>query len=162
MLLNFCSIAPCSPSAIISDRKNVYNRSGFQAEAGVFRRLALTAVAALVASVAALYVFSGTVSAQFAASQAAQSRVEKEMLERQIKEANKKRQEDIRKDTDKLLELATELKAAVDKTNENLLSIDVVRKADEVEHLAHRVKEKMKEAVGAPPQKEPIVVPRPQ
>ena len=39
-----------------------------------------------------------------------------------MREANKKRQQDIREDTDKLFQLATELKAAVDKTNENLLS----------------------------------------
>ena len=84
------------------------------------------------------------------------------MLERQAKEANKRRQEDIRTDTDKLLQLATELKAAVDKSNEHLLSIDVVRKADEVEHLAHKVKEKMKEAVGPPKGPEPMAIPRPQ
>ena len=91
-----------------------------------------------------------------------QTRTEKEMLERQAKEANKRRQEDIRTDTDKLLQLATELKAAVDKSNEHLLSIDVVRKADEVEHLAHKVKEKMKEAVGPPKGPEPMAIPRPQ
>ena len=51
-------------------------------------------------------------------------------------------------DTDKLFQLATELKTAVDKSNENLLSLDVVRKADEVEKLAKKVKEKMKESVG--------------
>jgi septin family protein len=78
---------------------------------------------------------------------------QKEMQERMLREANKKRQQDIREDTDKLFQLATELKAAVDKSNENLLSLDVVRKADEVEKLAKKVKEKMKEAVGPPPQK---------
>ena len=72
-----------------------------------------------------------------------------------LKEANKKRQEDIRNDTDKLFQLATELKAAVDKSNENMLSLDVVRKADEVEKLAKRVKEKMKESVGPPLRVEP-------
>jgi hypothetical protein len=81
-----------------------------------------------------------------------QDPAQKEMQDRMMREANKKRQQDIREDTDKLFQLATELKAAVDKSNENLLSIDVVRKADEVEKLAKKVKEKMKEAVG-PPQK---------
>ena len=81
---------------------------------------------------------------------------DKEMQERQLKAANKKRQEDIRNDTDKLFQLATELKAAVDKTNENVLSLDVVRKADEVEKLAKRVKEKMKQAVGPSPRTEPV------
>ena len=82
-----------------------------------------------------------------------QDPAQKEMQERMLREANKKRQQDIREDTDKLFQLATELKAAVDKSNENLLSLDVVRKADEVEKLAKKVKEKMKEAVGPPPQK---------
>jgi len=84
-----------------------------------------------------------------------QDPAQKEMQERMMREANKKRQQDIREDTDKLFQLATELKAAVDKSNENLLSLDVVRKADEVEKLAKKVKEKMKEAVGPPQKSEP-------
>ncbi len=79
---------------------------------------------------------------------------QKEMQDRMIKEANKKRQQDIRDDTDKLFHLATELKAAVDKTNENLLSLEVVRKAEQVEKLAKKVKENMKEAIGPPPNTE--------
>jgi len=81
---------------------------------------------------------------------------QKEMQDRMLKEANKKRQEDIRNDTEKLFQLATELKAAVEKSNENLLSLDVVKKADEVEKLAKRVKEKMKQSVGPTPSPEPI------
>lgn len=83
------------------------------------------------------------------------SQAEQEMMDKQLKEANKKRQEDIKKDTDKLLALATELKNAVDKSNENMLSLDVVRKADEVEKLAKHVKEKMKDAIGPPLRQEP-------
>lgn len=84
-----------------------------------------------------------------------QDPAQKEMQDRMTREANKKRQQDIRNDTDKLFKLATELKAAVDKTNENLLSLEVVRKAEEVEKLARKVKEKMKDAVGVPPTNEP-------
>ena len=84
-----------------------------------------------------------------------QDPAQKEMQERMAREANKKRQQNIREDTDKLFQLATELKAAVDKSNENLLSLDVVRKADELEKLAKKVKEKMKEAVGPPVNAEP-------
>ncbi|HEX5433217.1 MAG TPA: hypothetical protein VFY05_03180 [Candidatus Angelobacter sp.] len=87
------------------------------------------------------------------------SQQEKEMQKRQFKAANKKRQEDIRKDTDKLFQLATELKAAVDKTNENVLSLDVIRKADEVEKLAKQVKEKMKQSIGPNPRLEPPQIP---
>src|SRR5215467_4056165 len=60
------------------------------------------------------------------------------------KKQNEHRQQDIKKDTDKLLELATELKQYVDKSNENILSMDVVKKAEQIEKLAHSVREKMK------------------
>jgi len=60
------------------------------------------------------------------------------------KKANLERQEDIKKDTEKLLELATELKQAVEKSNENTLSMDVIKKAEQIEKLAKIVKDKMK------------------
>ncbi len=60
------------------------------------------------------------------------------------KKANKERQAEIQRDTEKLFKLATELKDYVGKTDENILSLDVVKKADEIEKLAHDVKEKMK------------------
>jgi len=43
------------------------------------------------------------------------------------KKRNVARQQDIKKDTDKLLELATELKQYVDKTNQDILSMDVIK-----------------------------------
>ena len=60
------------------------------------------------------------------------------------KKANIERHAAIRNDTEKLLKLAVELKASVDKSNENVLSMDVVKKAEEIEKLAHSVKDKMK------------------
>lgn len=60
------------------------------------------------------------------------------------KKANQERQADLKRDTEKLLKLATELKESVDKSSVDLLSLDVVRKADEIERLAHSVKGKMK------------------
>ncbi len=60
------------------------------------------------------------------------------------KKLNEQRQQDIKTDTDKLLQLATQLKQYVDKTNENTLSVDVIKKAEEIEKLAHTVKDKMK------------------
>jgi hypothetical protein len=60
------------------------------------------------------------------------------------KKANLQRQAAIKADTDKLLKLAVELKDSVDKSNENLLSVDVLKKAAEIEKLAHSVKDKMK------------------
>jgi hypothetical protein len=87
--------------------------------------------------------------------------MERDMEARRLKEANKKRQEEIKQDTVKLFQLATELKDAVDKTDENMLSLDVVKKADEVEKLAKKVKEKMKEGtpIPVPPQQR---LPHPQ
>ena len=68
-----------------------------------------------------------------------------EKMERQREKAlNKQRQTNLQKDTDRLLQLATELKQYVDKTNEHTLSLDVVKKAEEIEKLARSVKEKMK------------------
>ncbi len=68
------------------------------------------------------------------------ARIMREMQKR----ANEDRQAELKKDTEQLLKLATELKAYVDKTNENVLSIDVVKKAEQIEKLAHNVKDKMK------------------
>lgn len=62
------------------------------------------------------------------------------------KKANLERQAALRADTDKLVKLAGELKAYVDKSNENVLSVEVLRKAEEIEKLAHSVKDKMKGA----------------
>jgi len=64
--------------------------------------------------------------------------------EQLAKKANQERQEQLKRDANHLLKLATELKQDVDKSNENILSVDVIRKADEIERLAHSVKEKMK------------------
>jgi hypothetical protein len=63
--------------------------------------------------------------------------------------ANAERKKEIASDSTKLLKLATELKAEIDKTNKDTLNLKVVRKADEIEKLAHSVKEKMQLTVGA-------------
>lgn len=68
-------------------------------------------------------------------------RIERE----QAKRANKERHESLKRDTDKLLELTTELKRYVDRSNENLLSLEVIKKAEEIEKLAKRVRDKMKD-----------------
>ena len=67
-----------------------------------------------------------------------------ETEEAQAKLRNLERQKKLQEDTARLLSLANELKADVDKSTKDMLSLDVVRKADEIEKLAHSVKEKMK------------------
>jgi spore coat polysaccharide biosynthesis protein SpsF (cytidylyltransferase family) len=70
----------------------------------------------------------------------ARSKMERGMA----KKANRERQVQLQRDTENLLKLANELKQYVDKSNENTLSLDVVKKAEEIEKLARSVREKMK------------------
>jgi len=70
----------------------------------------------------------------------ARSQLEHDMA----KKAAKERVAALKSDTDKLLRLSVELKQYVDKSDENVLSLDVIKKADEIERLARSVKDKMK------------------
>src|SRR4051812_23956669 len=56
-----------------------------------------------------------------------EAKIERDMA----RQRNKDRQQKLKDDTDKLLKLATELKQYVDKSNEQILSIDVLKKTDE-------------------------------
>ena len=58
------------------------------------------------------------------------------------------RKKQIADESTQLLSMALALKAEVDKTNKDTLSINVIRKADEIEKLARTVKEKMKQSSG--------------
>ena len=64
--------------------------------------------------------------------------------EQQARMRNNDRQKQLVDETQKLLSLANELKSEVDKSTKDTLSLEVIRKADEIEKLAHDVKEKMK------------------
>ena len=66
----------------------------------------------------------------------AQQRLARELA----KKANLQRQAQLKTDTDRLLKLAVELKDYVDKSNENVLSLEVLKKAEEIEQLARSVK----------------------
>jgi hypothetical protein len=68
-----------------------------------------------------------------------------DLARKQEQARNSERQKRLVADTDKLLTLATELKADVDKTNKDVMSVDVIKKAEEIEKLAHSVKERMKD-----------------
>jgi hypothetical protein len=54
------------------------------------------------------------------------------------------RQKRLIADTDKLLSLSTALKHQVDESNTEILSLDMIKKADEIEKLARSVKERIK------------------
>ena len=60
------------------------------------------------------------------------------------KKAAKQRVAALKTDTDKLLRLSLELKEYVDKSDENVLSLDVIKKAEAIEKLAKSVRDKMK------------------
>lgn len=72
------------------------------------------------------------------------SPIDAHRAEQQAKLQNNDRQKRLVADTDKLLALATDLKTQVDKSTKDTLSVDVIKKADEIEKLAHSVKERMK------------------
>lgn len=63
--------------------------------------------------------------------------------------ANAERKKLIAADCVKLLRLVADLKAEVAMTPDDSLSIDLIRKTEEIEKLAHSVKEMMKLSVGA-------------
>ena len=67
-----------------------------------------------------------------------------EMRAELAKKAEKQRAEELKTDTDKLLKLSVELKSYVDKSNADILSLDVMKKAEEIEKLAKSVHDKMR------------------
>ena len=69
----------------------------------------------------------------------------REQMKKMQRELNVARQKQLKDDTTRLLELATALKDSVDKTNEHVLSLDVVKKAEEIEKLAKHIKTNMRD-----------------
>ena len=67
------------------------------------------------------------------------------MLKAMAKERNVIRQKEIIDDTTQLLDLAKQLKDAVDKSSKDQLSLSVVDTAAQIEKLAKSVKEKMRD-----------------
>jgi hypothetical protein len=67
------------------------------------------------------------------------------MTAKMLRDRNVMRQKEIVDETNQLLDLAQKLKDAVDKTSKDQLSLDVVRKAEEIEKLAKDVKTKMRD-----------------
>jgi hypothetical protein len=70
--------------------------------------------------------------------------MQRQRQEKMEKARNVDRQKQLEKDTDKLLSLAKELKEEVGKSNADTLSVDVVKKAAEIEKLAKSVKDRMR------------------
>jgi nitric oxide reductase activation protein len=70
--------------------------------------------------------------------------VPKDVADKMEKERLRERYQNLKRDSEKLLEMATELKQYVDKSGENVMSLDVIRKCDEIEKLSKSVRSKMK------------------
>ncbi len=71
-----------------------------------------------------------------------QARMEQHQMANLVAE----RHAQLRRDTEKLVALTAELKQHVDKAGLNILSMDVIRKAQEIQKLAKSVQDKMKNA----------------
>ena len=73
------------------------------------------------------------------------AKIPAEIRERMEKARNDERQKRLQSDTEKLLALATSLKIDVDKTDKYTLSLDVIRRTEEIEKLARSIRERMKQ-----------------
>ena len=69
-----------------------------------------------------------------------------EIQRQQAIAANKQRLEQINRETQKLAELTAELKQYVDQSNKGIFSVDAIKKAEQIEKLAHSVRGKMKQS----------------
>lgn len=89
-----------------------------------------------------------TADATAAKPQAAQPATQETPEQRRQDAQMQERKNQLAVDTAKLLELANELKAEMDKSSKDTLSLGVIKKADEVEKLARKVRAEMKASIG--------------
>ena len=64
----------------------------------------------------------------------------------QAEAASLQRQVEIKRDTEKMFELTQELKDYLQKTGQCVMSVDAIKKAEQIEKLAKGVKSKMKQS----------------
>jgi hypothetical protein len=67
------------------------------------------------------------------------------MREGMIRQANEQRHKKMLDDANRMVQLSNELKADVEKAQKDELSLEVMKKAAEVEKLAHDVQQRMKQ-----------------
>jgi len=84
-----------------------------------------------------------------AQSAAGEVQLPKGDLQAKASAAENPKQKQIADESAQLLAMALALKAEVDKTTKDTLSLNVIKKADEIEKLAKPVKEKMKQNPGS-------------
>jgi C4-dicarboxylate-specific signal transduction histidine kinase len=69
-----------------------------------------------------------------------------EIQKQQAIAANLQRQIEIKRDTEKMAELTQQLKQYMEKTERGVVSVDAIKKIEQVEKLAHSIKSKMKQS----------------
>jgi hypothetical protein len=72
-------------------------------------------------------------------------RTQEEADRERARKANEMLQMEIKRDTEKLFQLTTELKDFVEKSDQGILPAEILKKAEQVEKLAHSVKSKLKQ-----------------
>lgn len=72
-------------------------------------------------------------------------KTEEQVNQEHLQKYRELRQQEMRRDTDKLYQLTGELKDYIDKNSSSVLSLDMLKKAETIEKLAHSVKQKMKD-----------------
>ena len=73
-------------------------------------------------------------------------RTEDQIDRDRAQKANELLQMEIKRDTEKLFALSGELKNFVDQHSQGVLSLDAVKKAEQIEKLAHSLKSKIKQS----------------
>lgn len=68
-----------------------------------------------------------------------------QMEQQQKGQAAQARQKKLEDDAARLVEMAQQLKVKVDKTNKDVLSVDVIKEAERIEKLAREVREGMRQ-----------------
>lgn len=74
------------------------------------------------------------------------AREDDEIQKRQAIAANQQRQIEIRRDTEKMAALMQELRDNLAKADQGVMSVDAIKKIEQIEKLAHSVKSKMKQS----------------
>jgi hypothetical protein len=69
-----------------------------------------------------------------------------DVQKQQAQAANLQRQVEIKRDAEKMYELTAELRDYLAKSGQGVVSMDAIKKAEQIEKLAHGVKSKMKQA----------------
>jgi hypothetical protein len=67
--------------------------------------------------------------------------------QQQAKAAYQQRQTEIMRDTEKMFQLTAELKQSLATAGQNVMSMDDLKKVEQIEKLAHGVKSKMKQSL---------------